>query len=151
MSKKEDDIREDNCSSYLYDRAAVRSGNWSTESSTLCFPAVRDFCWHPPPHKKGNTLKVTVFPRSGSQTNESVVEDKVFAQLDIRRETLGPIGQVRYPLSYHFTPSRHEVSLPPLICCRVAGNAAYIIGTLAEFDAGRKRVISLTESRHSER
>jgi len=35
--------------------------------------------------------------------------------------------------------------------CRVAGNAAYIIGTIAESAAGRDRVISLTESRHIEK
>ena len=34
---------------------------------------------------------------------------------------------------------------------RVAGNAAYILGTLAESESGRRRVISLTESRHDER
>ena len=31
------------------------------------------------------------------------------------------------------------------------GNAAYILGTLAESESGRRRVISLTESRHDER
>lgn len=33
----------------------------------------------------------------------------------------------------------------------MAGNAAYIIGTIAETEVGRRRVISLSESRHEER
>lgn len=33
----------------------------------------------------------------------------------------------------------------------MAGNSAYILGTIAESEAGRRRVISLTESRHLER
>lgn len=33
----------------------------------------------------------------------------------------------------------------------MAGNSAFILGTLAESERGRHRVISLTESRHAER
>ena len=38
-----------------------------------------------------------------------------------------------------------------MLIFRIAGNAAFILGTLAESEAGRRRVISLTESRHEEK
>lgn len=51
------------------------------------------------------------------------------------------------PLSYVVTQRACE----SISCDRIAGNAAFILGTLAETEAGKRRVISLTESRHVEK